>query len=96
MTWDGTRPAGFVNNGTVLDKSAVKISSIDHSDNDVVISIQGYAGHNYQLQQALGGSLPTGWSDAGAPQSGSGSRVTFSIQNALSQAKGFYRVRVAP
>jgi hypothetical protein len=96
MTWDGTLPVGFVNNGTLLDKSAVKISSIDHSGNDVVISMQGYAGHNYQLQQAIGGSLSTGWSDVGAAQSGSGSPMTFSIQNALSQPNGFYRVRVAP
>ncbi len=96
MTWDGELPANFVNNGTVLDRSAVRITGMSVSARDFELTMQGHTGHNYQLQQAIDGDLQGGWADLGAPVAGSGAPITFLIEEAMSSPRQFFRVNVRP
>ncbi|NOS70685.1 MAG: hypothetical protein HOP33_12235, partial [Verrucomicrobia bacterium] len=50
MTWNGTLPGGFVNLGTVLDRNLIVMTSFGVSGTNFTATIQGYVGHNYQLQ----------------------------------------------
>jgi hypothetical protein len=95
MTAGAALPANFVNNGVVLDSSAVKVAGTQVSGSDVVVSITGYAGHGYQLQRCA--SLTGGtWEDVGAMQNGMGGVLTFTDTGGASTAQGFYRVVVSP
>ena len=88
-----TRPAGLINNGTVLDSSVVKVKTVARDASNVVLMIQSYTGHHYQLQTKA--SLTTGvWTNVGAVQAGAtGSVLTFTNPGATG---GFYRIAVAP
>jgi autotransporter-associated beta strand protein len=94
ITWSGTLPAGFVNHGVVLDRSALVITSFAEAGGDVLVTITGYAGHNYQLQRS--DTLPGGWQDVGAPQAGAGMPLDFSDAIGDGQTRGFYRIKVNP
>jgi hypothetical protein len=95
MTAGGSLPANFVNNGVVLDSSAVKVADTQVSGADVVVSITGYAGHGYQLQRRA--SLTDGtWENVGTAQNGTGGVLTFTDTGGASAAQGFYRVVVSP
>jgi hypothetical protein len=96
MTWSGALPPGFVNNGNVLDRSAVRVESAAPIGNDFKISIHGYHGHGYQLQEAPAGDLATEWNNLGSPQTGTGALILFSVPAAFVQPKRFFRVKVAP
>ena len=87
--------ANFVNHGVVLTASAVKVRSATKVGTTVVVTIDGYTGHTYQLQRSA--SLNTGsFANIGPPQIGTtGAMLTFTDGNA-SGAEGFYRVVVNP
>jgi len=95
MTWQGTLPAGFTNNGTVLDRSAVAVKSIWIENTDLKLVIQSYKGHNYQLQARQ--DLSSGnWSNVGSPLSGADAPITLVHVGGGTHPKGFYRVQVNP
>lgn len=93
MTWSGTLPPGFVNNGLVLDRSTVKIESSAIQRGVFSVTIMGYQGHTYQLQYSS--SLnPATWTNLGSPQPGTQATLVFS--NGMAAGDGFYRVAVDP
>lgn len=94
MTWNGTLPAGFVNNGIVLDRSNVKIDTFTRSGPSFTLSVTGYKGHSYQLQRSDELSGP--WQDIGPAQTGDNASITFTDPAGASGNHGFYRVSVAP
>ncbi len=93
MTWSGTLPPGLVNNGSILDRNAVKVDSCSVVGRDFHLTIMGYAGHSYQLQYT---SIlrPTSWTNLGASQAGNQSSLVFVHTNAVSVSQGFYRMAV--
>jgi autotransporter-associated beta strand protein len=95
MSWQGTLPAGFVNHGTVLDRSAVVIKQFTLQGSDVNVRIYGYSGHTYQLQTQNG--LDAGsWTNVGAPVTGADSDIDFTEAGDAGATKFFYRVMVGP
>ncbi len=58
MTWSGSLPGGLVNLGTLLDRSLIVMTSCGLSGTHFTATIQGYTGHNYQLQSR--GDLTSG------------------------------------
>jgi hypothetical protein len=93
MTWTGALPVGFVNTGTVLDRSLIQVSSAQVSGSDFQVSIQGYTGHNYQLQSRE--NLLSGtWLDIGAPVAGTNGPITFTHTSGATAGQRFYRVAV--
>ena len=95
MTWQGTLPAGFVNNGAVLDRSAIAIKQLAVQGSDLKVRIYGYSGHTYQLQAR--DSLNSGsWTNVGAPFSGADADIDFTQAGDAGNAKRFYRVVVGP
>lgn len=91
MNWNGILPAGFVNNGAVLDRSAIKIESSAIQGSSFNVTIMGYQGHTYQLQYSS--SLnPASWIDVGPPQQGNQVSIVFTNGPAVGQ--GYYRVAV--
>jgi len=93
MTWNGTLPAGFVNNGIVLDRSAIKIGSSAVRGPTFSVTVMGYQGHTYQLQRSSSLS-PALWADLGPPQPGSQAPLVFT--NSVAGGEGYYRVAVDP
>ena len=93
MTWSGTLPAGFMNTGTVLDRSLIRVDSVELNGSDFKVKIQGYRGHNYQLQYR--DDLPGGsWANIGAPVAGANALITFTHPNGATARQRFYRVAV--
>jgi hypothetical protein len=93
MTWTGALPSGFVNNGSILDRTAIKVDSSGAVGGDFDLTIMGYTGHSYQLQYA--NSLdPVSWTNLGAPQPGNQASLVFVHTNAVSAGHGFYRIAV--
>jgi hypothetical protein len=95
MTWNGTLPVNFVNNGTVLDRSAVRVREINVAGTDIQISIESYLGHNYQLQRRDSLTSAT-WQNVGEPQQGTNSVHTFTDPGPTTAPSRFYRVLVSP
>jgi autotransporter-associated beta strand protein len=94
MTWNGTLPPGFVNNGIVLDRSKVQVNSFLKSGNSFTLKISGYTGHNYQLQR--GNDLSGPWLNVGSAQPGAGAELDFSDPDGAATPKRFYRIAVIP
>ncbi len=94
MTWNGTLPAGFVNNGVVLDRSNVKIDVFERSGNSFTLSVTGYPGHAYQLQRS--NDLVGPWRNIGPEQQGNNAPISFTDPAGASGNHGFYRVSVSP
>jgi Immunoglobulin domain/Bacterial TSP3 repeat len=95
MTWSGTLPPGFVNHGTIRDRSLIQVTSPQVSGSDFRATIQGYAGHNYQLQRC--NDLPGGaWQNIGAPVSGAEAPINFTDSGSVTNARRFYRMMVYP
>ncbi len=93
MAWNGTLPAGFVNHGIVLDRSLVRVTSPAVVGPDFQVTIQGYTGHNYQLQYRDG--LPAGaWSNIGGPVAGADVPIVFTHPAGATAPQRFYRVAV--
>jgi T5SS/PEP-CTERM-associated repeat protein len=82
----------FINNGSVVNVGAPTISSISRVGNDIVLKLTSVPGLTYQLQSSP--ALPSGWSDSGAAQTGTGGVLTFTDLGAATNASFlFYRVR---
>ncbi|HEV2319556.1 MAG TPA: alpha-L-rhamnosidase C-terminal domain-containing protein [Verrucomicrobiae bacterium] len=93
MTWSGALPSDFVNNGLVLDRSAVKIVSSEVQRPAFRLTIMGYTGHTYQLQFSSSLS-PASWTNEGPPQPGNQAPLVFA--NNVNGGEGFYRIAVDP
>jgi fibronectin-binding autotransporter adhesin len=87
---------GFINNGTVLTASSVKISQFSKSGKDMVIQIPSFSGHTYQLQFTPT-LQPANWMSAGVSQSGTnGVVLTFTDSGGATNLPArFYRVDVS-
>ena len=95
LTWSGTLPPGFVNTGTVLDRSLLKVSSPQLNGANFQAVIQGYAGHNFQLQyrdDLAGGT----WQNTGAAVPGADVPITLVHTGGATGQQRFYRVAVNP
>jgi hypothetical protein len=95
MTWTGSLPAGLVNNGTVLDRSVVKIDSVSVQSGVLSVTFTAYAGHTYQLQATDNLAAGTVWENIGGPVVGTGAPVTMADSTPFG-AKRFCRVQVDP
>ena len=93
MTWNGSLPPDFINNGVVLDRSAVKIESSAIRGSAFNVAIMGYQGHTYQLQYSSNLN-PASWTNMGMPQLGKQTPLVFT--NNVAGGQGFYRVAVDP
>src|ERR1051326_8851899 len=88
-------PSNFVNLGTVLDGSALRLLSPVNTGTNVVLSINGYSDHTFQLQSSAD-LTPGTFANVGTAQSGiTGSTLTFTDPSA-SGPQQFYRVFVNP
>ena len=95
MTWSGTLPDGFANNGAILDHSLIELSDAAADGTNFSAAIQGYAGHNYQLQyRAEVGS--GSWQNVGAPEPGADAPINFTQSGGATNQNRFYRVVVDP
>ena len=93
MTWTGTLPAGFVNHGTVLDRSSIRVTSAAANGPDIQVTIPGYTGHNYQLQYR--DSLSNGtWQNTGVPVAGANTPIILTHTGGATAQQRFYRVAV--
>ena len=93
MTWSGVLPAGFVNHGTVLDRSAIRVVSAGVNAPDFEVTIQGYTGHSYQLQYC--DDLTSGtWASIGSSVAGADAPITLTHPDGATAEKRFYRVAV--
>ena len=93
-TWNGRLPAGLVNNGTVRDRSSVKVSAFSCDRTAAQISIYGYIGHVYQLQ--VSHTLQAnGWQSVGEPVEGADAPIIFPYMTGEVSAL-FYRISVSP
>ena len=86
----------FINNGAILDSNSVVISQTSVAGSDILVKIQSFAGHMYQLQ--VRDLLDAGvWTDTGAAQSGDGTQLTFTDPGgATNMPARFHRVRCSP
>ncbi len=95
ITGGQTLPAHFVNNGTVLLASGVKVQQCTISGSNITLTIQSYIGHNYQLQRR--DTLASGsWQPIGGAQAGTGGVLTFNDTGGVTGNKRFYRILVSP
>lgn len=93
MTWSGTLPQNFVNDGVVLDGSAINIESCAINGQMFNLKLEGYQGHTYQLQYSSNLASPS-WANVGPPQQGNQAPLIFT--NGVAGGQGFYRVAVDP
>ena len=95
MTWNGILLGNFVNLGTVLDRSLVRVSSFALNGSNAEVTIQGYAGHNYQLQGR--DDLSSGaWTNIGVAVPGAGGPIGLIHSGGALAQRRFYRVEVFP
>ena len=95
MTWSGTLPPGFVNNGVLLDHSAIKVQSCAAEGSDFNVTIMGYTGHTYLLQYS-DALRPASWSNLGTAQVGNQAPLVFTDTQGVTTGQRFYRVAVDP
>jgi hypothetical protein len=95
MTWNGSLPANFVNNGIVIGRSKLKIDSALFQSGEFSVTFTAYAGYSYQLQSAADLSANTVWENVGSPVQGDGNQMTLTDPQPQAQ-KRFYRLRVDP
>jgi hypothetical protein len=94
MTWNGTLPPGFINNGVVLDRSKVKVDSFEKAGNAFAVTLKAYSGHAYQLQRSE--TLTGTWQNIGSPRQGDDTTITLTDPDGASQPRLFYRVSLQP
>lgn len=96
LTGDQALPPGLVNNGWIIDSSAVKLESVKTSASSITLEIESYSGHVYQLQHNPT-LAPGGWSDLGPPRSGTtGTVLGFTDTCDAPAGRDFYRIKVSP
>ncbi|WP_338689386.1 hypothetical protein [Haloferula helveola] len=87
LNYTGSLPAGFVNNGSVLNRDNADLTaSIRLDGEEGTITVPGYAGHSYQLQSST--TLQSGeWQDVGdALTSGGNNGVPIPLQSIIPEA----------
>ncbi len=88
-------PPGFVNNGVLLDRSAIKVESCAVVGSDLRVAIMDYTGHSYQLQ-CSDDLRPDSWTNLGFLQAGHQVLLVMTHTNGFSAGQRFYRVAVDP
>jgi autotransporter-associated beta strand protein len=88
-------PSGFVNDGTVLNASSVRVQQIGMSESGFALTIDGYPQHTYQLQNATSLTTPINWTNVGSAQTGTGGTMIFSDPTTTGSG-AFYRILVSP
>lgn len=91
-----TLPANFINNGSVLTAQQVRVQRPVASGNGFSLQLQGYAGHNYQLQRSDLLGAGANWGNIGASQAGMDAVINFTNGSGAAGAQGFYRILVWP
>jgi len=95
----GSADAGsLVNQGTYIGAGEAQVRNIQTlvpGSANLVITMQTFAGHNYQLQRS-NSLAPPQWVNVGAPVAGTGAVVNFSDGNAMTGSQVYYRVVVYP
>jgi fibronectin-binding autotransporter adhesin len=87
-------PPGFTNSGTIIDSSVIKAKSVQKSSTTVMVAIDSYTGHSYQLQKSTTTPAGANFSNLGSPQQGNtGTVLTFNDSSAT-ESKDFYRIAV--
>ena len=90
-----TLPAGFVNHGTVIRASDLKVKQILLAGSSPQLTIQSYVNHHFQLQRS--DSLAAGsWQPIGTVLAGTGGVLTFADPGAAAGGRWFYRIQVTP
>ena len=89
-----TPPPNFVNNGVILDSSAVKTKAITRSGSNILITINSNTGHTYHLQKS---DTPEAadFEEVGSPQTGNTGQV-LTFTDPISIVPAFYRFVVDP
>jgi autotransporter-associated beta strand protein len=89
-----TPPPNFTNNGTIIDSSVVKVKDVSRSGSAVMVKIDSYTGHDYQLRRYS--SLTTNtFNDLGS-QPGTTGTVLALTDSSPPGGSSFYRVVVDP
>jgi autotransporter-associated beta strand protein len=88
-------PAGFINNGTIVDKSVVKPQTVGFTGSGLTLTIASYTGHTYQLQKAATPNA-TDFANVGNAQQGSTNTVLTFNDPIPPATHEFYRVAVNP
>ncbi len=84
----------FINNGIVSNAGPVLVSSVSRLGDDMVIQAPSTNGFRYELQFSTSVVSPV-WTNSGAPQSGTGSVLTFTDPGgATNKPTRFYQVDV--
>ena len=91
MTAGGVLPPNLVNNGTVLNASAVKLSSWSREGNSFTLTIASYAGHSYTLQTT--DDVSVGWTDLETRDGTAGQNLIFTHDGGPTPRR-FYRIKV--
>ena len=94
ISWQGSLPQGFVNNGTIIDRRDVLlISVVAAASRQVELTILAQPGHVYQLESKP--SLTAGdWEAAGDAISGTGQPVVLVLPDTDLLQSRFYRVSI--
>ncbi len=91
MTAGGIVPPNLVNNGVVLDSSAVTLSSLSQAGTAFTLTIASYTGHTYTLQ--VTDDLASGWTNVETRTGVTGQNLVFT-HDAGPLARRFYRFNV--
>ncbi len=102
LTSSSGLPPNLENNGVVIDSTGLRVLAVSKSGSSFSVTVQGYIGHTYQLQQAA--SLAAAWGNVGAAQLGtdSGSSptaitpLTFTDATGAAGTQRYYRIAVTP
>ena len=95
ITGNISAPAGFYNNGAVIDSGAVKAKSVSLQGNNFTVTIDGYTGHTYQLQRS-NSLVNANYGNLGSAKTGITGQVLSFADGASSGPQKFYRVQVDP
>ena len=93
ITGDVLAVPPFVNNGTVLDSTSVKVTQLSKAGTTFSVSVQTYTGHTFTLQHATSLTAPT-WQTV-QTTAGTGNVLSFSDPNA-NGTQSFYRFQISP
>jgi len=95
--WTGTLPPNLINTGTILDRSAIRVTSTEISSTHLTLRVPGYEGHFYQLQGTQNFTDP--WAFIGDAIAGTGSAASppaLQFAAPLDGPAKFFRVVVTP
>ena len=91
LTWNGTLPDNYVNNGTILDSDQLQFG-METAGSNWVLQTVGYEGHTYQFQSTT--NLITEWNNLGDAHTGAGE--TIQQATTTTNQAAFFRLKVQP